>query len=111
MSPTDVLTDRMADLILADEPFTADDLTQNGALCVDANHQPNGAQNSVGALFRYHSQHGHITLTGQVRKSASVHRRGGLQQVWAPTIGGYWWAVQHQTTLDGLSPDDPGGRL
>lgn len=68
--------------------FTADTLTKAGADTVDPSHQANGAQSSIGALFRSYAQRGWIEWTGDVVRSTAPHRKGGAIRVWQPTITG-----------------------
>ena len=86
------LLDRLADLILAGEPFTADDVTQAGTLTAAGDHAPNASQNSIGSLFNSASRKGWISFTGDTRQSAAPHRKGGLIRVWTGTANGRNWA-------------------
>lgn len=78
---------RLAELVAAGVPFTADDLTDSGHWAVDPYHAPNGAQSAVGACFRRAHARGLIEPTGTVVKSKAPHRKGGMIRVWQPTQG------------------------
>lgn len=83
-----VLEQRLADLVRLGGEFTADDLTDEGALVIDPAHQPNGKQNGIGALIRSWSTKGYIVSTGRVVPSRAPHRKGGMIQVWQSTAAG-----------------------
>jgi hypothetical protein len=83
---------RLAHFIMQGTPFTADDITDHGAITFDTNHEPNGAQSSIGAMFQHHSRRGHIAFTGRVVRSTAKHRKGGSIRVWEATESGRRWA-------------------
>ena len=83
---------RLAELILAGECFTADDVTQAGALAVDDSHQPNSRQSAIGTVFRDAQRRALITTDGRVVPSQAPHRKGGAIRVWCPTEAGELWA-------------------
>lgn len=83
---------RLAHLIIAEVPFTSDDLTASGTLAMDAAHAPNAKQNGIGAVFAQHSKLGHIRSTGQLVRSTAPHRKGGAIRVWQGTAAGRQWA-------------------
>lgn len=99
-----VLAQRLAELILAGDDFTADDLTANGAIALDA-HRPNGGQNAIGSFFREASADGLIAWTGRGTKSMAPHRKGGLIRVWAPTPKGVVWARRQAVDNSKLAAD------
>jgi hypothetical protein len=83
---------RAARLILNGDPFTADDVTLNGALPVDPDHAPNAKQNGIGNLFNQLARRGLIDFTGTVVRSNAPHRKGGANRVWRGTEAGVLWA-------------------
>lgn len=83
---------RLAQLILAGFPFTADDVTANGAVALDAGHGPNGRQNGIGSLFNRAARRGLIAFTGEVVRSEAPHRKGGAIRRWQATEAGRLWA-------------------
>lgn len=87
-----MLDRRLAALVLDGRPFTADDLTNEGAAALDANHAPNGKQNGIGAYVNQAAQRGLIEWTGQVVKSKAPKRKGGAIRVWMATTAGLRWA-------------------
>lgn len=87
-----LLERRLAHFITEGKPFTADDVTDNGNLTVDASHAPNSRQSTIGALFQHHARVKHITFTGRVVKSTAAHRKGGAIRVWEGTESGRAWA-------------------
>jgi len=86
------LETRLAQLVLNGVVFTADDVTENGNVALDASHQPNARQNGIGSLFNAHSRAGHIRWTGEVVRSGAPHRKGGGIRVWQGTTAGRSWA-------------------
>jgi hypothetical protein len=88
-----VLERRLAHFIMLGQPFTADDVTDNGAIAADAAHNPNSKQSSIGALFQSHARLGHIAFTGDVVKSTAKHRKGGMIRIWEGTESGRRWAA------------------
>ena len=91
------LEQRLAVLILAGEPFTADDVTNSGLVTLDPQHSPNAAQNGIGSMFRRASSQGLIEWTGRVVRSRAKHRKGGAIRVWQGTTKGRVWAGGQQT--------------
>lgn len=90
---TSILERRLAHFIMQDKPFTADDVTDNGAITADHGaHNPNSRQSTIGALFQHHARQGHISFTGEVIKSTAKHRKGGMIRVWQGTNSGRRWA-------------------
>lgn len=88
-----VLDRRLAGLIMSGLDFTVDDLTDDGTITLDSGaHRPNGRQNGIGAYMRGAVRHGYIAWTGDVDKSRSPHRKGGMVRVWTGTIVGRRWA-------------------
>ena len=87
-----LLERRLAHFIMSGKPFTADDVTDNGAITADGSHAPNARQSSIGSMFRSHANSGHIVFTGEVIKSAAKHRKGGMIRVWEGTESGRRWA-------------------
>lgn len=83
---------RLAWLIIDRPHFTADDLTDDGDVALDAEHAPNGAQNGIGAYVRSASQRRLIEWTGAVVRSKAPHRKGGAIRVWTGTTTGRRWA-------------------
>jgi hypothetical protein len=83
---------RLAELILAGAPFTADDLTASGSMAIDIDHGPNGAQSGIGSLFQQASRSGLIEWTGGAERSRAPHRKGGMVRVWIATPRGRIWA-------------------
>jgi hypothetical protein len=92
MTAPSPLERRLARLILAGRPFTADDVTDDGALALDAAHRPNARQNGIGTLFNQAARRGLIWFTGQVVRSRAPHRKGGAIRVWDGTEAGVLWA-------------------
>lgn len=86
------LAKRLVTIILADDTFTADDLTGYGTVTVNGDHDPNGAQNAIGSFIRTAAANGWIQKTGRVSRSQAPHRKGGLNQEWQPTPKGRAWA-------------------
>lgn len=87
-----VLEQRLAWLVLQPNPFTADDLTDNGQVAIDPTHSPNGRQSGIGSLFRWASSERLIERTGHVIKSKAPKRKGGMIQTWVGTTKGKAWA-------------------
>lgn len=87
-----LLERRLAHFIMQEKPFTADDVTDNGAITADGTHAPNAKQSSIGSMFQSHARRGHIVFTGQVIKSTAKHRKGGMIRVWEGTASGRRWA-------------------
>lgn len=83
---------RLAELIAAGDPFSADDVTGDGAVTLDAGHGPNGAQNGIGAMINSAARRRLIVFTGDVTRSRAPHRKGGLQRLWRGTDAGRLWA-------------------
>ena len=83
---------RLARCILSGEPFTADDVTDEGRLALDGAHAPNARQSGIGSMFQSHARAGHIRFTGRVIKSSAKHRKGGAIRVWEATDAGVRWA-------------------
>jgi hypothetical protein len=71
----------MRELARSGAPFSADDL-RDRVWEPDPDHTPNGANNTIGSIFRQAAAQGLIELTGQVVKSRSPHRKGGMIQLW-----------------------------
>lgn len=85
--------DRRLAWLLLDRPhFTADDLTGDGDVALDAEHAPNGAQNGIGAYVNGAARRGLIAWTGAVVRSKAPHRKGGAIRVWHATDAGRLWA-------------------
>jgi hypothetical protein len=87
-----VMSSRLAGLILQGGPFTADDVTEAGALVIDGQHTPNGKQSGIGSLFNQAARRGLIYFTGNVVRSEAPHRKGGAIRVWRGTEVGVLWA-------------------
>ena len=87
----DRLTRRMATLCVDGGVFSADDITERGAVTLDDDHQPNGRNNGIGSLFRSHASAGHIEPVG-TKRSAAPHRKGGMIRTWQSTPAGQRWA-------------------
>jgi photosystem II stability/assembly factor-like uncharacterized protein len=85
---------QLAYLILSDTDFTADDLTNNGAIALDSGHTANALQNGIGSIFSRSARQGLISFTGNVRRSNAPHRKGGAIRVWRGTDAGKRWARQ-----------------
>jgi hypothetical protein len=83
---------RLARLILVGRTFTADDITANGSIALDPDHESNGKQSSIGAMFNQWQRRGLIVPTGEVVRSAAPHRKGGAIRVWHGTEAGVLWA-------------------
>jgi hypothetical protein len=83
---------RLARLILAGRTFTADDVTNNGAIALDTDHTPMGKQSGIGSMFNQWQRRGLIVPTGEVVRSSSPHRKGGAIRVWHGTEAGVLWA-------------------
>lgn len=83
---------RLAWLILDRRTFTADDLTEDGAVALDASHSPNGAQSGIGSFVQRASRRRLIEWTGAVVRSNAPHRKGGAIRVWSGTTAGRLWA-------------------
>lgn len=83
---------RLAWLILDRPHFTADDLTDDGDVTLDAEHAPNGAQNGIGAYVNRAARRRLIAWTGAVVRSRAPHRKGGAIRVWTGTDAGRLWA-------------------
>lgn len=96
-----MLEDRLAELILDGNVFTADDVTDEGRVAVDGGHRPNGRQSSIGAHFQLWRRRGWIEPTGHVIRSKAEHRKGGMIRVWAATPEGRHWAFNYR---DGRFP-------
>ena len=86
------LLDRLATVIVAQETFSADDVTNNGAITAAGNHEANATQNSIGSLFQSAARSGWISFTGRVVRSRAPHRKGGADRVWQRTVDGVEWA-------------------
>lgn len=86
------LEQRLAALILSGCEFTADDLTNDGRITLDAGHAPNAKQNGIGAFINAMARRGLISFTGRVVKSRAKHRKGGAIRVWFGTEAGRLWA-------------------
>jgi hypothetical protein len=76
------IVSRFEALVASGEAFTADDVTDDGALTVRGNHYPNASQNAIGTLFRQASIDRRIVPTGRVVKSRAPHRKGGMIREW-----------------------------
>jgi hypothetical protein len=87
-----VLERRLAWLIISQSTFTADDLTEDGQVAIDAGHAPNAGQNGIGAFIGSAHKRRLIQRTGASVKSRAPHRKGGMIQIWAPTVAGKLWA-------------------
>lgn len=87
-----VLERRLAWLIITSAHFTADDLTDDGAYALDADHGANGAQSGIGAFVNRASRRRLIEWTGAVVRSKAPHRKGGAIRVWCGTTVGKSWA-------------------
>ena len=87
-----ILEARLAEAILDRETFTADDVTDEGRIALDARHGANARQNGIGSLFNEHARAGHIAFTGRVERSRAPHRKGGAVRVWTATGPGRLWA-------------------
>jgi hypothetical protein len=72
--------DAAEDLIDNGEPFSADDLIELVGL-PDADHEANGRNSAMGAVFNQLHHQGRIKPVG-VTKSRQKHRKGGLIRVW-----------------------------
>ena len=92
------LLDRLAVLILWGDPFTSDEVTLRGSVTAAGDHAPNASQNSIGSLFQSASRQGWIAFTGETRRSAAPHRKGGLIRVWQGTDKGVKWAETRRLT-------------
>jgi len=94
---------RLAWLIITGEHFTADHLTDDGDLTLDADHTPNGPQSGIGAYINRMARRRLIEWTGHVVKSKAPHRKGGMVRVWKGTYAGRLWArtVLAETTTTG----------
>lgn len=88
--------DRLRDVYLSGQggSFTVDHVTDNGRLTVAGNHDPNGAQNGIGALFGRWRAQGWIEPTGTYVKSTTPHGRGRTIAVWRFTTAGEAWATR-----------------
>jgi hypothetical protein len=84
--------ERLAELILTGDTFTADDVTYNGRFALDRSHSPNGKQSGIGSMFQQASREHLIEFTGQVTKSKAKHRKGGAIRIWRGTEKGARWA-------------------
>ena len=80
------------DLIGPGVPFSANDVTDDGAITVAGDHTPNGKQNAIGSRFRTYAAQGLIEKTGRVLQSTAPHRKGGMIQEWVATEKGRRWA-------------------
>jgi hypothetical protein len=83
---------RLAWLIIDRPHFTADDLTDEGAVTLDAGHGANGANNGIGSYVQGAARRGLIAWTGAVVRSKAPHRKGGAIRVWHGTTAGRLWA-------------------
>jgi hypothetical protein len=92
MTPHPQLDARLARLILTGADFTADDLTDSGAVTIDPDHRPNARQNGIGSYFTAAAKRGLIEWTGRSTKSTAPHRKGGLNRIWQGTDAGRLWA-------------------
>ena len=63
------------------EPFTSDDLLAKVGP-PDADHEPNGRNSAIGAMFRNAASEGWIKSDGRVVRSRSPHRKRGAIRVW-----------------------------
>jgi ABC-type cobalamin/Fe3+-siderophores transport system ATPase subunit len=86
--------DDLARVIIAGEPFTADDVTDCGNRAVDPAHRSNGAQSAIGKVFQQAQSNGWIESTNRVVRSSAPHRKGGGIRVWRPTQAGIDWAME-----------------
>lgn len=71
-------------LAASGRPFTADDLLQIVGH-PDKEHDPNGRNNSIGAVFQRGSTEKLIVAIG-VEQSTQPHRKGGMVRVWRGTV-------------------------
>lgn len=83
---------RFAHLVLSGVRFTADDVTADGAIALDSDHAPNGAQSAIGSMFVQLHRRGLIETTNEVVRSRAPHRKGGAIRVWLGTESGHLWA-------------------
>ena len=77
-----------AGIMLADtgQPFTSDDIIDRVGP-PDPDHTANGANNTVGSIFRQLANDGVIETDGRVVRSRQPHRKGGAIRVWRGTTG------------------------
>jgi len=92
------MDDRLAELIAAGEPITADTVTDCGRLTLDPSHEANSLNNGIGSRFRAWGADGLIVTTGRVVKSQSPKRKGGMIQIWEATPRGITWARSRIST-------------
>ena len=83
---------RIAKVGLSVNEFSADDITNDGDWALDPAHGANGRQSAISTTFQGLSKQGNIVWTGEVVKSRSPHRRGGIIRVWRLTTKGRAWA-------------------
>jgi hypothetical protein len=79
---------------LSHDAISADDVTECGKYVIDVQRMPNGKQSTIGSLFRKHANAGHLVWYGNVVKSKTPSRNGGIIRVWAVTSAGRMWAEQ-----------------
>lgn len=87
-----MLERRLAWFVVQPQPFTADDLTDNGQIAIDPSHAANGAQSGIGSLIQWAARERLIEWTGAVVKSKAPKRKGGAIRVWSGTTKGRAWA-------------------
>ena len=92
-TPMNIWND-LATAIVDGEPFTSDDVTDNGNRSVDPTHRANGTQSAIGSMFQQAQRNGWIEFTGRVVRSSAPHRKGGGIRVWRPTQAGIDWAIE-----------------
>jgi hypothetical protein len=87
-----IVDERIAFVIFGGEPFTSDDVTEDGSWTLDPAHTPNSIQSAVGSAFQLAARRGLIESDGRVTHSCSPHRKGGSIRVWRATEAGIEWA-------------------
>lgn len=87
------LDDRLRECILSGKWFSANEVTDNGAITLDPDHAPNGKQSGIGAYFNTHAGLGHIVTDHVTVLSKAPHRRGGRILRWKGTAKGRRWAA------------------
>jgi len=86
------IEERIAFVVLAGQPFSVDDVTEDGAWAPDPTHAANSTQNSIGQHIGDVARRGLIEFTGEVQRSCAPHRKGGMIRIWRPTSAGDEWA-------------------
>jgi len=90
----DSVCKRIAQIGLAEDEFSANEITSDGEWALDPDHGANGRQSAISATFQGLSSQGKIVWTGAVVKSKAPRRRGGIIRVWRLTAKGRAWAKE-----------------